>query len=118
MRYSVSTQGRSPPPPAVAPPAPVPPEPDPEPSAYERREALRAERHQLVAGLRRLDGRSHAEINAWLNRECRIASVQKASIAELERSIALLTKELERVSRRSASGRTRTSTSALKRRAR
>ncbi len=97
--------GAAPPAPApVAPPAPAPtprapePEPeDPEPSAFERRATLRAERHQLVASLRRLDGRSHAEINAWLNRECRIASVQKASIAELQRSIDLLTKELERV---------------------
>jgi uncharacterized small protein (DUF1192 family) len=82
-------------------PEPEPdPEPEPEPSAFERRAALRAERHQLVGSLRRLDGRSPAEINAWVNRECRIATVERASIAELERSIALLTRELERVGTR------------------
>jgi len=96
---------------AAAPPAPVPvpvaaqPEPEPEPeepevSAFERRSDLRAERHQLVGSLRRLDGRSHAEINAWLNRETRVASVEKASIAELERSIVLLERELARLAAR------------------
>ena len=98
------TERPEPPQPAPAPePEPEPPgepDPDPEPSAFERRAALRAERHQLVASLRRLDGRSHAEINGAVNRTLGIRSVDKATIAELEKSIALLNKELEKTSRR------------------
>jgi superfamily II DNA or RNA helicase len=92
-----------------APPAPPAPEPAPAPardddepplSAFERRARLRQERHQLVASLRRIDGRSHAEINAAINRALGIRSVEKATIAELERSIELLHEELAKASRR------------------
>lgn len=86
-------------PPAAA-PAPVawPPPPDPEPDptaapdlpAFERRAMLRNERHRLVSEVRRRDGDSHREINAWLNRKLGITSVEKASIDELERSVELL----------------------------
>jgi superfamily II DNA or RNA helicase len=96
-----------PPPPMPAMPMPAPvvvPEPsaDDEPplSAFERRAQLRKERHELVGNLRRLDGRSHAEINGAINRTLGIGSVEKATIAELEKSIALLRKELEKTSRR------------------
>jgi hypothetical protein len=94
-------------PPAV-PVGPVEPaleeEPESELSAFERRANLRAERHQLVASLRRLDGRSFNEINGWLNRQMGLKSVEAATIAQLERSIAMLLDELERVSRKGRSG--------------
>jgi superfamily II DNA or RNA helicase len=68
--------------------------------AWERRERLRDKRHGLVASLRRLDGRSYREINAWLNRETGVTRVDDASVAELERSIDLLLSELDRRARR------------------
>ena len=67
--------------------------------AFERRAQLRDQRHQLVSELRRRDGTSHREINAWLNRKLGIASVEKATLAQLERSIELL---YGRLSRRAA----------------
>ena len=93
--------------PSAIPVGPVEPaleEAEPELSAFERRANLRAERHQLVASLRRLDGRSFNEINGWLNRGMGITSVESATIAQLERSIELLLAELERVSRKGRSG--------------
>jgi superfamily II DNA or RNA helicase len=62
----------------------------PEVPAFERRAQLRAERHRLVSELRRRDGSSHREINAWLNNRVGIASVETATIKQLERSIELL----------------------------
>jgi superfamily II DNA or RNA helicase len=100
--------GGGPPPPAP-PPAAVafagPPAVAPEPAAdeipaFERRARLRDKRHGLVATLRGLDGRSHREINAWLNRETGVARVDDASLPQLERSIELLLAELDRISRR------------------
>jgi superfamily II DNA or RNA helicase len=67
--------------------------------AFERRARLRDQRHQLVSELRRRDGLSHREINAWVNRKVGIESVDKATIAELERSVELL---YGRLSRRAA----------------
>jgi superfamily II DNA or RNA helicase len=58
--------------------------------AFERRVQLRDERHRLVSEVRRRDGTSHREINAWLNRKVGIASVEQATLAELERSVELL----------------------------
>jgi superfamily II DNA or RNA helicase len=78
------------------------PEPAP-PAAFERRADLRAERSRLVADLHRRDGRSHREINAWLNRAVGVERVESATIPQLERSIAALVKELTR--RRSPAGR-------------
>jgi superfamily II DNA or RNA helicase len=63
-------------------------------SAYERRALLRDKRHRLVSDLRRRDGRTHAEINAWLNRACGIPRVDDATIAQLERSVEMLLGEL------------------------
>ena len=68
----------------------------------ERRARLRDKRHGLVASLRRLDGRSFREINAWLNRETGVTRVDDASIKQLERSIDLLIAELDRRSRAAA----------------
>jgi hypothetical protein len=86
--------GAAPAPPPAAPAATAPPIPDdapaPEPAAFERRARLRDKRHRLVADLRRRDGRSHAEINRWLNRSCGIRRVEDASLDQLERSIELL----------------------------
>jgi superfamily II DNA or RNA helicase len=86
--------GAVPAPPRVAPaPAAVAddePDDPPELAAFERRALLRDKRHRLVADLRRRDGRSHAEINRWLNRSCGIRRVEDASRDQLERSIELL----------------------------
>jgi superfamily II DNA or RNA helicase len=71
-------------------------------AAFERRAQLRQERSRLVAELHRRDGRSHREINAWVNRAVGLERVEQASIKELERSIAALVKELTRGSRRAA----------------
>jgi superfamily II DNA or RNA helicase len=77
---------------AWTPPVPAHPEAEEagELPAFERRAILRSERHRLVSEVRRREGDSHREINAWLNRKLGITSVEKASIAELERSVELL----------------------------
>jgi superfamily II DNA or RNA helicase len=62
--------------------------------AFERRAQLRAERHRLVSEVRRRDGTSHREINAWLNNRLGIASVETATLRQLERSIELLLDKL------------------------
>jgi superfamily II DNA or RNA helicase len=84
---------------ARIPPAPHPgdePEPGepPELPAFERRAQLRSERHRLVSELRRRDGTSHREINAWLNRKLGITSVEEATLNQLERSVDLLVGKL------------------------
>ncbi len=71
----------------------------PAPPAFERRADLRAERSRLVADLHRRDGRSHREINAWLNRAVGVDRVESASIPQLERSVAALVRELTKRSR-------------------
>ncbi len=76
----------TPPPPGQTPPMP----------AFERRAHLRTERSRLVADLHRRDKRSHREINAWLNRETGVRRVEDATIAQLERSVTLLVRELTR----------------------
>jgi len=62
--------------------------------AFERRARLREERHRLVSEVRRRDGASHREINQWLNNKVGIASVDQATIPELERSVDLLIRRL------------------------
>jgi superfamily II DNA or RNA helicase len=69
---------------------------DPALPAFERRALLRDKRHRLVSDLRRTDGRTHAEINAWLNRTTGIRRVEDASIDQLEHSITLLLEGLSR----------------------
>ncbi len=69
--------------------APVPAMP-----AYQRRRMLREKRHGLVNDLRRRNGGSPQEINAWLNRETGVKKVGDASIEQLETSIELLMKAL------------------------
>jgi superfamily II DNA or RNA helicase len=69
--------------------------PEPAPiAAFERQAQLRQERSRLVAELHRHDGRSHREINAWVNRTVGLERVETASIKQLERSIHALTREL------------------------
>jgi superfamily II DNA or RNA helicase len=87
----------------AAPSQPPPPEPVPV-AAFERRADLRQERSRLVAELHRRDGRSHREINAWVNRAVGVERVDTASIRQLERSIEALVRELSRSSRRAATG--------------
>ncbi len=105
------TSPHSPHPPSPPPP-PHSPAPPPQhqtakavPALFERREDLRRERSRLVAELHRRDGRSHREINAWLNRALGVGRVQDASIAQLERSVERLVLELTRVTRPRAAAR-------------
>ena len=77
-------------------PAVEPPGQPVEVPAFERRTQLRKERHRLVSEVRRRDGTSHREINAWLNRKLGIASVEQATLADLERSVELLVAKLSR----------------------
>jgi superfamily II DNA or RNA helicase len=89
--------------PSSPPPQSQPPAPERPPvAAFERRDQLRLERSRLVADLHRHDGRSHREINAWVNRAVGIERVDAASIRQLERSIAELERELARGARRTA----------------
>jgi hypothetical protein len=82
---------------------PPPPVPEPAPIAvFERRAELRKERSRLVAELHRRDGRSHRELNAWVNRAVGLERVEAASIKQLERSIEALVTELMRSNRRTA----------------
>jgi superfamily II DNA or RNA helicase len=84
---------------------PSPPLSAPAPLAtFERREDLRRERGRLVAELHRRDGRSHREINAWVNRAVGVERVQTANIKQLERSVETLMTELMRNKRRAATG--------------
>jgi superfamily II DNA or RNA helicase len=64
--------------------------------AFERRARLREERHRLVSEVRRRDGTSHREINAWLNRKLGITSVEEATLDELQQSVELLMGKLTR----------------------
>jgi superfamily II DNA or RNA helicase len=82
----------------------VAPEPESAPlAAFEQRAELRRERSRLVGELARRDGRSHREINAWLNRAVGLERVNEATIAQLERSVRALVKELTR-NRRARAG--------------
>jgi len=73
------------------------PLPEPEPvAAFEHRADLRQERSRLVAELHRHDGRSHREINAWVNRAVGVEKVEGASLKQLRRSVEALAKELKR----------------------
>jgi superfamily II DNA or RNA helicase len=62
--------------------------------AFERRAALRSERHRLVSEVTRRDRTDHREVNAWLNHRLGIKSVEKATVDELERSVELLLSRL------------------------
>jgi superfamily II DNA or RNA helicase len=84
------------PPPASFPSAVQQAGDEPPLSAFERRAALRARRHELVATLRRIDGRSFNEINGWLNRKAGVKSVDAATIEQLETSIDQLLAELDK----------------------
>jgi superfamily II DNA or RNA helicase len=84
--------------PAAAPaPGSSAPLPQPAPvAAFEQRAELRNERSRLVSELSRRDGRSHREINAWLNRTVGLNRVEDATIPQLERCVRALVKELSR----------------------
>ncbi|HEX3909760.1 MAG TPA: DEAD/DEAH box helicase family protein [Solirubrobacteraceae bacterium] len=69
------------------------------PAAFEQRAELRQERSRLVGELHRRDGRSHREINAWLNHKVGLQRVDEATIPQLERSVRALVKELTRSKR-------------------
>jgi superfamily II DNA or RNA helicase len=73
-----------------------------EPPAFKKRARLREKRTGLVRALAGLDGRSHREINAWVNAQTGTTGVKDASLQQLERSIEVLLAELDRRSRRAA----------------
>lgn len=82
-------------------PAPVPdpahePEGEPAVPAFQRRKELRARRHRLIGDLARKRGWTHREANLWVNERSGIERVEEATIAELERSCAMLREELFR----------------------
>ncbi len=62
--------------------------------AFERRARLRKQRHRLVSDLARRQNCSQQDVNAQVNRELGIASVEKATLEQLQRSIELLEKWL------------------------
>ena len=86
---------------AFAGPPAVPDEPAELP-AFKRRARLREKRTGLVRALAGIDGRSHREINAWVNAQTGAPGVRDASLEQLERSIEVLLAELDRRSRRRA----------------
>ena len=95
--------GGGPPPPVVIPAAaavPVEPPAAAGEPAFQRRRRLRDKRQGLVVTLAGFEGRTHREVNTWLNREAGVASVREASIEQLERSIELAQARLDGISRR------------------
>lgn len=78
---------------AVPVPAPAFGEEDAVP-LFERRAQLRAKRHKLVRELARDRRTRHSDINAEVNRAIGIDSVGKATVEQLERSIAWLDRAL------------------------
>jgi superfamily II DNA or RNA helicase len=98
---AAAATARAPAPSAFAGPPAVADEPAELP-AFRRRARLRDKRQRLVRALADVDGRSHREINAWLNRETATPGVREASLEQLERSVELLLGELDRRSRRRA----------------
>jgi superfamily II DNA or RNA helicase len=97
---------------AAAAPEPAPPRrsrpavplPDPEPaaraapakSALARRRELREANGELVRELVHVTGKSHAELNAELNRKAGIKSVAGATVKQLEQRLAIAKKLLDR----------------------
>ncbi len=85
-------------------------EPDPlatapaevEEPVFQRRRRLRDKRQGLVVTLSGFEGRTHREVNSWLNREVGAVGVREATIEQLERSIMLLQARLDRIGRRRA----------------
>jgi superfamily II DNA or RNA helicase len=69
----------------------VPEAPEP---AYKRRERLRERRSYLVAEVARSKREEHRTVNARVNRAVGLASVKDATDDQLERSIAVLEREL------------------------
>jgi superfamily II DNA or RNA helicase len=59
-------------------------------TAHERRERLRDERRALVAAIARRTGEPHRSINARVNREVGVRSVDASTVDQLERGNALL----------------------------
>jgi superfamily II DNA or RNA helicase len=70
--------------------------------AFKRRARLREKRTGLVRALAGIDGRSHREINAWVNARTGVPGVRDASLEQLERAVELLLAELDRRSRRAS----------------
>jgi superfamily II DNA or RNA helicase len=77
-------------------PAPVAPQPGPPAPSDDQPEVPAFERraHRLVSECTRRDRTSHREVNAWLNHKVGIASVEQATLAQLERSVELLVRRL------------------------
>ena len=67
---------------------------------FQRRRRLRDKRQGLVVTLAGFEGRSHREINTWLNREVGVGTVREASIEQLERAIEIAQERLDEIGRR------------------
>ncbi|HEX2660780.1 MAG TPA: DEAD/DEAH box helicase [Polyangia bacterium] len=83
-----------------APPLPVPlPTPDPKLAtpamgALAKRRQLREQNSDAVADLARMTGKSHAEVNADLNRRIRIRRISEATVRQLQQRLDLARKLL------------------------
>ncbi len=73
---------------------PVPVAADDAVPLFERRAQLRAKRHKLVSELARDRRIRHSDVNVEVNRAIGIDSVGKATVEQLERSIAWLDRAL------------------------
>ena len=78
-------------------PLPVPlPAPDPKPApalgALAKRRQLREQNSDAVTDLARMTGKSHAEVNAELNRRVRIRRISEATVRQLQQRLELARK--------------------------
>jgi hypothetical protein len=81
--------------PAVVPlPAPEPRSSLPAAGALARRRQLREQNSDAVADLARMTGKSHADLNAELNRRVRLRRISEASIRQLQQRLELARKLL------------------------
>ena len=77
-------------------PEPLPPTPQPAPSPLVKRRTLREENNDLVRELVHVTGKSHAEVNAELNRKIGIKRISEATVRQLEQRRELAKKLLRR----------------------
>ncbi len=89
--FATGDEPPAPPPPPVAAVAPPPAAPE---AAFVSREKLRAERSRLVGLVSQRTREEHKVIHARINRATGVSSVSAATREQLEKSIALLRRDL------------------------
>jgi superfamily II DNA or RNA helicase len=67
------------------------------PAGFEVRDQLRRERHRLVGRLHHLTNEGHREISARINGACGVVTIKEATVEQLERSIGVLNKEINKL---------------------